>query len=229
MLEDIKTVQTLELHPTEDCSLTQAFSKLRGRSVVCCVCATGAVWKGWCDTNSYLVFQMITLLSPKLIHIYFEMQALLAHAEWVPQLKLPHLSAASFCFCKLISQGGKKKGGWRGPSETMACCASSFPLSLPRRPDFANTARCSQPQPQQTWHQALRTHFQGRKMLKDEILNRLLCSDSGIPLPVWPTRTESSTWRKAPSSWEEHSLTAGALVEATHLSATLQRHKPRTF
>lgn len=131
MLEDIKTVQTLELHPTEDCSLTQAFSKLRGRSMVCCVCATGAVWKGWCDTNSYLVFQMITLLSPKLIHIYFEMQALLAHAEWVPQLKLPHLSAASFCFCKLISQGGKKRGGGKGLVKPRHAVLAPFPCRCP--------------------------------------------------------------------------------------------------
>lgn len=130
MLQDTKTVQTLEAQPTEDCSLTQAFSKLRGRSLLSCICATGAVWKGWCDTNSYLVFQMISLLSPKLIHIYFETQALLAHAEWAPQLKFPHLSAASFCFRKLISQGGKKSRSGEALVKPWHAVLAPFPIAV---------------------------------------------------------------------------------------------------
>lgn len=50
MLEAIKTVQTLDLHCKEDCSLTlgsttQVYSKLRGRSMVCCV-HTGSSMEG---------------------------------------------------------------------------------------------------------------------------------------------------------------------------------------
>lgn len=148
---------------------------------------------------------MITLLSPKLIHIYFETQALLAPAGWAPQLKLPHLSAASFCFCKLASQGGKKKKEGGGE-----CLVKPWHAVLAPHP-----CQCPGDKTLQILPGAL-SHNNNRDGTKqyEPAFGGGRCWRMGswtafsaliLASPVQTSRTELPAFSKAPSSREEHS------------------------
>lgn len=191
----------------------------------------GAAWK-----QTYKLIRSFlsnTLLSFKLIHIYSETWALLAHAQWALQLKVPHLSAASFHFSKLISQRGgeKERRQGRGRVKTWHAVWAPFPYL------------CPGDQTLQMLSGALSHSHERQGIKKYELTfreggNWKIRSWTAFSAPnlasPWlydqPQDCASPGFSKVPCYQEEHnSSIAGALVEVTHLPTTLQRCKTRFY